>query len=179
MKKSLLIVVALLCMASLMAAMAYSSTTITNAASLTVTSSDESLVALIPNDGLGNKDKAADIKDGKLVIDMAQGLNGDFGIQPDSFYKWDNLFTVKNNSNETIEFNITKDGWGYDTKVNVYLGAYEGAVKKEFYNRSNSKNGMVTLQPGEESIVYLHLETESGAKLQTRDAKLMVNVTAK
>lgn len=183
MKKGLLLVVALLAVASLMAAMAYTSANVNNDASLTVASSDGSLIALVPGEGVGNKDGAAFINGGELELDLAKGYNGTlFGVQGDSTYKWDNLFTVKNNSNETIEFNITKDGWGFDTKANIYLGATNtksGSVKKEFYCRSNARNGKVTLAPNEEAVVYLYIETEKGAKMQVRDATLTVNATAK
>lgn len=181
MKKSLLTVVALLALSTVMSAFAFSSATIANDGTLTVANTNSSLVALIPADEttVGSKDGAAYIDGGELKINLAKGNGGEFGVQGDSTYKWDNLFKVVNNSKETIEFNITKDGWGYDTKANIYLGAYEGNVKKEFYNRSNSKNGKVTLLPGESSVVYIQIETEAGAQMVKRDAKLTVNVTAK
>lgn len=181
MKKGILLVVALLALSTVMAAFAFSSATIDSGASLTVKASDESLIALIPADinEVGSKDGAATIVDGELAIDLAKGLNGGkFGVQGDSTYNWDHLFSVKNNSNETIEFTITKDGWGFDTKANIYLGAFDNGVKKEFYNRSNHKSGVVVLSPGEESIVYLNIETEKGAKMQERPATLTVNATA-
>ncbi|MBE4907171.1 DUF1102 domain-containing protein [Bacillus luteolus] len=181
MKKSILMVVALLALSTVMAAFAFSSATIKNDASLTVANTDSSLVALIPasTEAVGSKDGAAFLEDGKLKINLSKGNGANFGVQGDSHYKWENLFTVKNNSKETVEFTITKDGWGYDTKANIYLGAFEKGVKKEFYNRSNGKNGKVTLAPGEESIVYLEIETEKGAKLAERNATLTVNVNAK
>lgn len=180
MKKSLLMVVAMLALSTVMAAFAFSSATIKNDGSLTVSSTNESLVSLIPADenAVGSKDGAAFVDGGELKIDLAKGNGAKFGVQGDSHYKWNNLFTVKNNSKETVEFNITKDGWGFDTKANIYLGALDEGVKKEFYNRSNGKNGKVTLAPGEESVVYLEIETEKGAGMVTRNATLTVNATA-
>ncbi|NDI33809.1 DUF1102 domain-containing protein [Chengkuizengella sediminis] len=188
MKKPILLLLSLLTVSSVMAAFAFTGATVSNSASLSVTSSDESLIALIPyseeDDVAGVKDSFVYIDGGKLKIDLAKGLGGEsFGVQPNSTYEWEHLFKVKNNSEETIEFNITKDGWGFDTKANIYLGGQNINVGnseiKEFYNRSNTKNGKVTLAPGEEANIYLSIETEGGAKLVEREATLTVNATVK
>ena len=180
MKKSVLMVVTLFALSTLMAAFAFSSATIKNDGSLTVTSTNESLLALIPGTGVGNLDGAAFVKDGALKIDLAKGYNGNFGVQGNSTYKWDSLFQVKNNSNETVQFNITKEGWGFDTKANIYLGAKNDSTgaTAEFYSRSNSKNGKITLAPGQTATVYLNVETESKAQMTVRNATLTVNATA-
>ncbi len=107
MKKSLLMVVLLLAMSSLMAAMSYSSATVTSAMTGTVKSTDTSLLAL--NVG---KHKAATIDGGVLKIDFNKGnVTGQpvntYGLQKQSEYIWNELFSVKNNS-ENIVYAIIK-----------------------------------------------------------------------
>ncbi|MDP5272992.1 DUF1102 domain-containing protein [Chengkuizengella axinellae] len=188
MKKPMLLVIALLALSSVMAAFAFTSATIDNDATLSVVSSDESLIALMPyteeDEVAGVKDGFAYIDGGKLKIDLSKGLGGEgFGVQPNSTFEWGNLFKVRNNSEETIEFNITKEGWGFDTKVNIYLQGQnitaDNADVQEFYWRSNTRNGKVTLAPGEEANISLSLETEGGAQLIEREAELTVNATVK
>ncbi|RSK26430.1 DUF1102 domain-containing protein [Bacillus sp. HMF5848] len=185
MKKSLLMVVAMLALSTVMAAFAFSSATIDNKESyLTVASTDNSLISLIPygENEVGAKDQAVTIDGGELKIDLAKGNGGSFGIQGESRYNWDKFFQVKNNSKETVEFYMTKDGWGADKKVDVYLGGYNLNTPnevKEFIWSSNNRNGKVTLQPGETANVYLDLYVEKGAKLQTNQATLTVHVNAK
>lgn len=115
MKKSLLVVIALLCMASLMAAMAYTSAIVTNAASLTVENTTGSLLGLTVKNGVGNKDNTAWIgDDGRLYFDFAKGTGNHYsnwqpknwGLQPGSTYIWDELFNVSNNSIDHVVYRI-------------------------------------------------------------------------
>lgn len=113
-KKSLLLVVALLGMASLMAAMAFSSATVTSAASFSVVNSDEALLALIPseehNAAFIGDEGAHDSLAKRLVIDWDKGFeNKDYGIQPFSTYLWDDLFAVRNNSENDIHVKVYLD----------------------------------------------------------------------
>lgn len=113
-RRSLLLVVALLCLASLMAAMAYSTAIVTNAASMTVENTTGSLLGLTVNNGVGNKDNAAWIEEGKLHFDFAKGIGNhesgwvprNWGIQPGSTYTWDELFNVSNNSLDNVVYRI-------------------------------------------------------------------------
>ena len=119
MRKSLMIVVALLATACLMAAMAYNSAVVTNAAELKVANTNSALLALGPNGGVGNKDLTAYIEDGNLCFDFGRGDNpffgGDknYGLQKNSVYTWwasgasnTGLFHIQNRSAETIDLQI-------------------------------------------------------------------------
>jgi len=106
MKKSLLLVVALLCMASLMAAMAFTSATVTSGASFLVSNTNAALLALEAGDH-----EAANYTTGstsnELVIDWAKGKDGNpYGVQSGSIYTWDKLFKVTNNSEKDVKVSI-------------------------------------------------------------------------
>lgn len=92
-KKSLALVIMLLGMASFLVAMAYTSAEAKAGYTLSVTNTDEALLALIPNE---DADGTAEIKEGRLELSFG-------AIQPDSIYFWKDLVTVKNNSKGAVE----------------------------------------------------------------------------
>jgi len=137
MRKSLLIVIALLCMATLMATMAYNTATISNAAELKITNTNTALLALSPHSGLGNLDQTSYIHNGNLMFEFGRGNNpwfgGDmnYGLQKNSTYEWWNggasntgLFSIQNRSAEKIELYIKiKDiPAGVTIKTNQSIG---------------------------------------------------------
>ena len=110
-RKSLVLIVLLLCLASMMAAMAYTSAEVKTGYTVRVVNDDEALLALIPNGG--DADGTAYINaSGDLVLDFGRvGNNGNFsGLQPGSTYKWDGLVRLKNNSQNKIKVNVSVDG---------------------------------------------------------------------
>lgn len=111
MRKSLLVVVVMLAMASLMAAMAFNSGYIHSSQRLSIVNTDNALVALVPGTGVGNLDATATVApDGALSLDFGKGINGSyFGLQPGSSYVWNELFQVKSNTKEDIEYSFTLD----------------------------------------------------------------------
>lgn len=135
-RRSLLIVVALLCMASLMAAMAYTSATVTSAADLKITSTNSALLTLEPNANwnwgsnmAGTKDGTAQIINGELYFNIGKGvLGGMKGLQPNSVYEWNSLFTLRNMSAETLKVTVSAD----DTiapYITFGLGSQDNGVK--------------------------------------------------
>lgn len=127
MKKGLLLVIVLLCVASLMAAMAYTSATVTNASTVTVTNTNTALLALIPqlNTVIGNKDGTASVDaNGKLFFNFSKGFGAaDFGLQRSSTYEWDGLFTAKNNSLETISLKVKQDALITGVTLSIRAGS--------------------------------------------------------
>lgn len=117
MKKSLLVVVVLLCVASLMAAMAYNKATVTNAAELKIVNTNKAILGL-ETDGhwswenkTGFKDGTVVYKNGELFFQFGKGALGEFrGLQPNSEYTWYSLFTLRNLSKETIKVTIRAEG---------------------------------------------------------------------
>ncbi len=118
MKKSLLVVVVLLCVASLMAAMAYNNAIVTNAAELKIVNTNTAVLALQKyghfnwgSNMKGTKDGTAAYKDGELFFQFGKGVLGEFrGFQPNSEYSWRSLFTIRNLSEETINVTVRADG---------------------------------------------------------------------
>lgn len=113
MKKSLLVVVVLLAMASLMAAMAYTTATVTSHADMIVRSTDMALLRF-DNYGSPEKDYTSGIKDGEMWFDFTQGTVKK-GFQPNSEYTYSNLFRIINEQNRdngrqsTIKITATTD----------------------------------------------------------------------
>ena len=110
MKKGLIMVVLLLALSSIMAAMSYTSATVTSAMSGTVKSTDASLLAL-----KAGSHKAATIENGVLKIDFNKGNVssqpvGSYGVQKNSEYIWNGLFTIGNNSENVVKVKINTEG---------------------------------------------------------------------
>ena len=103
MKKGLLSVAFLLATSSAMAAMSFSSADVKSDMNVSVKNSNEALLALIAN---GDHTAPNYNGYGELVVDLNKGHKGSYGVQNDSVYKWNKLFTVKNNSDKTIKVTV-------------------------------------------------------------------------
>jgi hypothetical protein len=122
MKKGLLMVVFLLAISSVMAAMSYNKAAVTNASQLKVVNTNQALLTLEANtpwswqSTVGAKDQTAVMKDGELFFQFGKGINGGsgapefYGLQPNSEYQWNPLFTLRNKSAETIKVTISATG---------------------------------------------------------------------
>ncbi|WHZ02805.1 hypothetical protein QNH48_28450 [Neobacillus sp. YX16] len=122
MKKGLLLVVLLLAMSSVMAAMSYNKATVTNASELKIVNTDKALVTLQADapwsweNKIGAKDKTTIMKDGELFFQFGKGINGGtgaaefHGLQPNSEYQWNHVFTVRNKSAETVKVTVRATG---------------------------------------------------------------------
>lgn len=122
MRKGLLLVMVLLMVSCLMAAAAYSSATVTNDAQLKVVNTNEALLTLEANtpwswqSTVGAKDHTATMVDGELFFQFGKGVGRDgstpvfYGLQPNSEYQWNPLFTLRNKSAETIEVTLEATG---------------------------------------------------------------------
>ena len=123
MKKSLMIVVALLAIAGLMAAMAYTSATVTSYGQFEIKNTDEAMLAFIPGADHGDYAKLIDESD-HWTKNASKKLDLDLGIvQSQSVYKWNELFRVQNNTNHWVEVKIELDPEGYfpQTTPDVYF----------------------------------------------------------
>jgi hypothetical protein len=122
MKKGLLMVVLLLAISSVMAAMSYNKATVTNASELKIVNTDQALVTLQADapwsweNKIGAKDKTTVMKDGELFFQFGKGINGGtgaeefHGLQPNSVYQWNHVFTVRNKSAETVKVTVHATG---------------------------------------------------------------------
>lgn len=106
MKKSLLSVVFLLATSSAMAAMSFSSASVTSDMSVSLVNTQDALLALeasAEHNAAFYKNLTADM----LNIDLDKGNgNEDFGVQPFSIYTWNDLFKVTNNSEHDVDVTI-------------------------------------------------------------------------
>ena len=153
MKKSILLVVALLCMASIMAAMAYNSAYVQNPTTLKIASSDQALLAVIPGTGVGNYDETAYLDDkGVMNVDFGKGIGGEiFGLQPASGYTWDRLFSIKNNSEENLTYRITMNG----SEIIKHISIYDNRDGRLVFDKNTSL--YVNIASGEEVSFKVHM----------------------
>jgi hypothetical protein len=137
MKRGLVVVIALLAVASIMAAMAYTSATVTSDASLNMVSTNSALLALTPSDFHNAAYYGSHPSNARtLVLDLDKGYNNnDFGVQPSSKYLWDDLFNVKNNSENDVRVKVKLDP-NCGGRVNVYA-----RIDSEDWVRLNAVHG--------------------------------------
>ncbi|MEH7255250.1 hypothetical protein V7111_24390, partial [Neobacillus niacini] len=122
MKKGLLLVVLLLAISSVMAAMSYNKASVTNASELKIVNTNSALVTLQADapwsweNKIGTKDNTTIMKDGELFFQFGKGINGGtgaaefHGLQPNSVYQWNHVFTIRNMSAETVKMTVKADG---------------------------------------------------------------------
>jgi hypothetical protein len=177
-KKSLLLVVSLLAIASLLAVAAYTTATVNSDAEFSIVNTDQALLALIPNDAHNAAFLSGGSNAQTLKIDWDKGFgNDDFGIQPNSTYEWDNLFTVRNNSENDVHVRIYLDPDYTDTTLNVFYANARVATRWENIAGTPLE---FDLAAGEETAINTRLTSGDGMgmKAKTVDFKMIVEATA-
>ena len=194
MKKGLLSVAFLLATSSAMAAMSFSSADVKSDMSVSVKNTNDALLALV-----ANADHAAPGYNGhgELVVDLNKGHQGSYGVQNDSVYKWNKLFTVKNNSEKDIEVTVQavkgKKSMSLSEDVAVasetdasaqFLpgwppgsGSNNSAETLTIKNASSSNTVTFKLAPGASKDINLTVETKDVRSGSFNDFDL--NVSAK
>jgi len=175
MKKSLLSVVFLLATSSAMAAMSYSSASVTSDMSVSLVDTNNALLALSASE-VHN----AAYLDGKtsksLKLDLDKGYgNQDFGVQQDSTYKWNDLFMVTNNSENEVTVKVSLDPNVNEGRVQLF-----GSINGENWNRlsnihEQNPGGPLTfvLPAGESSWVDIKSVASNG-HVKTTSLDLLV-----
>jgi hypothetical protein len=123
----LLVAVVVLC-ATGIAVAAFYSTTIESLASVEVVTTDQALLALEPgNDPAGNM---VETKDGVLLFTFS------FNEDTEQCYQFTELFYVRNNSADDIEFTVESEGISYIFVKPSGSGDYfvEGGVNKGYFH---------------------------------------------
>ncbi|MGI5876173.1 MAG: hypothetical protein ACOX6X_05065 [Dethiobacteria bacterium] len=139
-KATVLFLMLLIVLACVTAAMCYSAAVVHSPAVLKVVSTNEALLALIPAEDLAEAGRFCTIEDGVLYFDFSGGE----GLPANSEWQWPHLFTVKNNSAETVNFAIKNMGIPY-----LNLEAREPG--------SSSETGIVMVVDGENKDNYASL----------------------
>lgn len=191
-RRSLLVVIALLAMASIMASMAYSTAKVTNTADLTVVNTSDALLQLKTKDitKVGLKDGAATIVDGNLVFNFDKGIGGKtFGLQKNSEYEWFNdvtgnyygLFWVYNQSNENIKLNLKATN--VPSGVHIYARrCWSGGVYQEGWVEISTDGGYTSdyWNPGANNDFGIKIIVDDTANLgPASDMKIIVTGIAK
>jgi hypothetical protein len=143
-KKSLILVLVLLCLSSLMVAMAYTSAEVQAGYTVKVAASDKALLALAPHD---NSEKIAYIDDrGNLMLDFGKVGNDNHGLQPGSTYKWSNLVDVINNSTDPVTVNLEVTGGLTDNLIITDKPGNNGReIKNTVLRPGNGNNNKLAL----------------------------------
>lgn len=105
-KKGLVLVLVFLCLASLVAAMAYTSADVKAGYTIKVADSSAALLALSFNSNVaaGDCTGVQDSQDGSLKITFGNDTNG---LQSGGTYVWQGLVTLKNNTTKNIKVTVT------------------------------------------------------------------------
>ncbi|MFZ3577025.1 DUF1102 domain-containing protein [Virgibacillus sp. DJP39] len=180
MKKGLLMVVLLLALSSVMAAMSFTTASVTSGMSFNVKNTNESLLALSASDE-HNASFYNTAGADKLIIDLDKGYNGDdFGVQNNSDYTWDELFTVKNNSEHAINVSVSTNPKVGIAGINTYLKSTEDSWTRinGMYSSGDGEYTFV-LEPNEERQIDLKLESMQGSNKHEgqRDFDLIVDAS--
>lgn len=133
---------------------AFGTATVTPASMLAIVTTEEALLALIPDedpagDNLANE--TATSWNTYLEIDLAKGYGGmPFGYQPGSSYSADKIFKVQNNSGAPKQLTVVVGGLdpGVTMKVTATDTATTGTSTQLFDTADNSA-GAVTLAPND------------------------------
>ena len=151
-KLTILLLATLLLVSGVTAAWAYNTATVTNAGDITINNTNAALLALVPHNGVGNKDLTAAVVNGNLVFAFGRGNNpwfgGDqkYGLQKNSVYIWGGpdvsygLFTYQNRSAETI-------------KVEMQVTGLPVGVKMYFAGQAGPMNGWVEMTDGSWHVI--------------------------
>ena len=166
MKKSLLSVVFLLATSSAMAAMSYNQASVESASELKVVSTDQALISLEANtpwswqSTVGAKDKTTVVKDGELTFQFGKGVDRDgstakfYGLQPNSEYEWNPLFTLRNKSAETVKITVRAEG------------QYKDLISFASVSQAQAQSGNFTWGVQGDNLVIQKVTKESNSGMQ-------------
>lgn len=159
----------------LMAAAAYTSAEIKSDTSFNFVSTNSALLALTPSDQHNAAFFGSHPSNARtLVLDLDKGYdNRDFGVQPNSTYVWDDLFSVKNNSENPVRTKIKLDP-NAQGRVNVFA-----SIDGTNWTRLNAVHGQggaleFTLQPDSEQ--WIDIKTVNGKGMAGHPAEYKWNL---
>ncbi len=148
-RRTLMLAGGSLAIAGLMAAYSYTTASVANSATLSVVDTNAATLGLSPGNGYdgvnghattNDLDQVATESDGNLTFDFNNGLNGgQFGLQQNSTYEWDDLFKVTNNSNNPVQVSLQATG------VPAGVTLYANGVRPTDYPPPNAGNGFVPI----------------------------------
>jgi hypothetical protein len=172
-KVGIVVIVAVLAVAGVMAALAYSSATVENDFSLAVVTTNDALLALEP----GNHNAAYITDGGELAIDLSRGLNNEkFGLNKRSEYKWSELFAVKNNSENAVGVVIDLDGFEWIPGLKVFARVSGSGGWKEI--SAGLQRLTFNLNSGEEQYIDVKVVVPRGVHRNTYFGTLVVSAEA-
>jgi hypothetical protein len=172
MKKSLLIVVALLAVSALLAASAYTTAVVESPGQVSVVNSSAALLALIPSD----YHNAANEVNGRLDIDLDNGIGfNDFGVQRGSSYVWTGLFAIKNNSENDIKVFVDIDDTNLPSELSAgALYFKNGSIEGNWVQLTGDGVLEFNLRSGGQESIDFKIETDEDVDLGQYNFTLIV-----
>ena len=136
---AILLTLVLVTVSTLVAVTAYSSTTVTGPAEITIVSTDQALLALSPGIDYGDIVQV-EVSDQKGVLQLSMS----FDFQNEQQYTYEELFRITNNSANTISLNICSD-ISYITEMTPSKGILNSGetvkVKVVFFAKTSLEQG--------------------------------------
>ncbi|MBM7618555.1 hypothetical protein JOC95_000397 [Bacillus tianshenii] len=174
-KKGLVAVVLTLSLSSVMAAMSYSSASVTNDMSVKLTDTSSALLALEPSSE-HNAATDAHITANMLKLDLSKGYNnGDFGVQPNSTYSWNDLFKVKNNSEHEVTVSIKTNPNVNDGRIQLFASADGNSWTRISNIHSQNPGGVLTFVLPANTEKWIDVKTAaSNGHVKVTDLDLIV-----
>lgn len=194
-KVGILVIVGLLAVTGIMAAMAYSKATVESSANLAIVNTDQALLQLRHPRGqagvVGSKDATYSIVDGQMFIQFGMGVGRDgstakmYGLQPNSTYEWNPLFTIANMSAETLDIKVSASGEIAEFITFGNMGQIGGGVHAPIWGEKGqpltltnvakeSGAGMQNLRS-----IAVRIELDEKVNLETLMGKIIVEAVAK
>jgi len=125
-KKTTLLVALLLVISCIMATMAYNIANVSDPTALSISSTDNALLAISPaTTGGGSNDRTARIENGILKFYPGwSGLSGWAGLQPGSSYYWTPIVKITNNSANDVWVRVDNGVTGLPTNAPFAFSLY-------------------------------------------------------
>ncbi|NLZ92764.1 MAG: hypothetical protein GX922_01910 [Firmicutes bacterium] len=180
-KVGILVVVCLLVATGIMAAMAYTTASVESDMSVKLTRNANALLALKAS-GIHNASYFETRKNytDVLEIDLSKGYNNEtFGVQDNSAYCWEDLFGVKNNSENRVKVSITLNP-NVQGRIHIHgrLGKGDNWTRISSVHDKHPGSALVFfLDPGAEEWIDLKTTAMNG-HLATYNWKLIVDAVA-
>ncbi|HHV64829.1 MAG TPA: DUF1102 domain-containing protein [Peptococcaceae bacterium] len=162
-RRGLVLVIAMLAIASLMAAMAFSYANVPNNVTSAVVNTNEALLSIVENPNF--TDFASIGADGKLYIDFTNAYSGsNSGFQPGSTYEFKDLFYIKNNITKDIKVGIRFDQCYPGNTTNFPKGLHKITTSKDVINGDSFyKTALIHVNGGVMNICGNYQNVGAGA----------------
>lgn len=145
MKKSLMFLLVLLCMASLVAGMAYSMVNVTTESTIALSAADDAILAFKV---IEDADGTFSDKNNKIAMNFQSG-NNSHGIQANADYTYEKNLIITNNSADTVRVTILdQSGKGELMATKAVEMSIYNLEEKVYFAQANKLGDKMTMHQG-------------------------------